>query len=181
VSGAGGSISGGQARTAGRNLSTDAGFSKYRGGVSVRGAGGATAHRTRSVTTATRHTHGAAVRNDIGVRYGNRRTWYSADWYAKYPKAWRSAGLTTAAVWTAASWNSLSSWWGASSAAEPVYYDYGNTIVYEGDTVYNGAEPVATSEEYYQEASQIASADATGSDDDEQWTLVRLEEPEGDS
>jgi len=170
VSGAQGSISGGQAYAAGRSLSTDAGFSKYRGGVTVRGAGGTTAYRTRSATTVSRQTHATAVRRDVGVRYSNRRSWYGADWYARYPQAWRATGLTAAAVWAAPTWNSLSTWWGAPSAAEPVYYDYGNTIVYEGDTVYNGTEPVATAEEYYEEAVQIASVDdATAAVADEEW------------
>lgn len=169
VTGARGSISGGEARAAGRSLSTDAGLSKYRGGVSVRGASGATAHRTRSVTTASRHTRGTTVRRNVGTRYGNRRTWYSADWYAKHTNAWRAAGLTTAAIWAIPTWNSLSTWWGASTVSQPVYYDYGNTIVYEGDTVYNGTEPVATAEDYYQEASQIAAAGEAGADASEEW------------
>jgi hypothetical protein len=79
--------------------------------------------------------------------------------------------LTTAAIWAAPTWTSLSTWGGAASAPEPVYYDYGNTIVYEGDTVYNGTEPVATAEEYYQEASQIASAGEASAADDE-WTSL---------
>jgi hypothetical protein len=172
VTGSRGSISGAQARTAGRSLSTDAGFSKYRGGVTVRGSGGTTAHRTRSVTTATRRTHATTVRRDVNVRYVNRGGWYTAGWYAKNPNAWRAAGLTTAAIWAAPSWNSLSSWWGAPASAEPVYYDYGNTIVYEGDTIYNGTEPIATAEEYYQEASQIASVGTAEVAEDEQWTSL---------
>jgi hypothetical protein len=53
--------------------------------------------------------------------------------------------------------------------AELVYYDYGNTIVYEGDTVYNGTEPIATAEEYYHEATEIAVAGAAEVDEEEDW------------
>ena len=169
VSGSRGSISGGQAHASGRSLSTDAGFSKYRGGVSVRGAGGTTAHRTRSVTSVNRHAQGTSVRRSVGFRYNDRGRWYSSGWYARNPNAWRAAGLSTAAIWTAASWNSLRSYWGPTYVAEPIYYDYGNTIVYEGDTVYNGTEPIATSDEYYEEASQIAVAGAAEANDDEEW------------
>jgi hypothetical protein len=169
VSGSRGSISGGQTRSAGRSFSSDAGFAKYKGGVSVRGAGGATTHRTRSVTAATRRGQGTAVRRNVGNRYGNRRGWYGAGWYAKYPQAWRAAGLTTAAVWTATSWNALSRYWGPSYVAEPVYYDYGNTIVYEGDMVYNGTEPIGTAEEYYEEATEIATAGTDEVDNEEEW------------
>jgi hypothetical protein len=181
VSGSRGSISGGQAHAAGRSLSTDAGFSKYKGGVSVSRSGGSaarrttsvsTSHRTRSVTTTSRRTHGTAVRRDVGVRYTNRGGWYTSGWHAKNPRAWRTAGLSTAAIWTGCNWNSLSSWWGPSYTAEPVYYDYGNTIVYEGDTVYNGTEPVGTAEEYYTEASEIASAGDVEVAEEEDWTSL---------
>jgi hypothetical protein len=181
VSGSRGSVRAGHAHTAGRSFSTDAGFSKYKGGVTVRGSGGTaarrtssvtTSHRTRSVTATSRHTHGTAVRRNAGVRYGNRSGWYSAGWYAKNPRAWRATGLTTAAVWTGASWNSLSSLWGPSYISQPVYYDYGNTIVYEGDTVYNGTEVVGSAEEYYTEASTIASAGEMKVAEDEQWTSL---------
>lgn len=180
VSGSRGSISGGQAHAAGRSLSTDAGFSKYKGGVSVRGSGGSaarrttsvsTSHRTRSVTTTTRRTQGTAVRRDVNVRYANRGGWYGAGWYTKYPNAWRATGLSAASIWAAASWKSLTSFWGSGGATEPVYYDYGNTIVYEGDTVYNGTEPVASAEEYYAQASQIAAAGDVEADDDA-WTSL---------
>ena len=32
-----------------------------------------------------RRVHGTAVRRNVGVRYTNRRTWYSPGWYAKTP------------------------------------------------------------------------------------------------
>ena len=180
VTGARGSISGGQARAAGRSFSSDAGFAKYRGGVSVRGAAGGTMHRTRSVTAATRHGQGVAVRHSVHTRYAGRGRWYGAGWYARYPNAWRAARWTTAAVWTACSWNALTAWWGPTYVAEPIYYDYGNTIVYEGDTVYNGDELIATSEQYYQQATDIAaagvsepsddaSAENKDADDEEEW------------
>src|SRR5947209_6053329 len=53
---------------------------------------------------------------------------------------------------------------------EPIYYEYGSNVVYQDDQVYYGAEPVATAEEYAQQATQIA---AMGQDakvtDKEEW------------
>ena len=43
---------------------------------------------------------------------------------------------------------------------EPVPYNYGSTIYYEGDTVYVNQEPAGTAEEYYGQASTLASAGA---------------------
>ena len=63
----------------------------------------------------------------------------------------------------------LTGWWGGSYSAEPVYYDYGNTIVYEGDTVYNGGEPVATADQYYEQASDIAAAGGEQVSNEEEW------------
>lgn len=44
------------------------------------------------------------------------------------------------------------------SPSEPVYYDYGTTVYYEGDNVYSNGEVVATSEEYATQAQEIAAA-----------------------
>lgn len=46
------------------------------------------------------------------------------------------------------------------SAAEPVYYDYGTTAVYEGDSVYVNGDAVATQEQYATQATEIAAAGA---------------------
>ena len=72
----------------------------------------------------------------------------------KYPGAWFAAGWATRAIWRSASWGSTSSYVGASSVA--VSYNYGDTIIYEGDTVYQDGEQVATTEEYYQQAETLA-------------------------
>ena len=53
---------------------------------------------------------------------------------------------------------------------EPVYYDYGSNVVYEGDNVYVNGDAVATQEQYAQQATTIADtgkqAEATK---DEEW------------
>ena len=42
--------------------------------------------------------------------------------------------------------------------SQPVSYDYGDNVCYEGDTVYYGEQPVATADEYTQQAEAIATS-----------------------
>ena len=93
-------------------------------------------------------------------------------WRVRYPWARYAARWTAAAVWTSATWAAVNSWWG--SAYQPVYYDYGNTIVYEGDTVYVDGQEAGTAEEYYQQASELAYSRQVSEEDlsaetDEDW------------
>ena len=44
--------------------------------------------------------------------------------------------------------------WGWSS---PVSYDFGDNVLYDNDIVYMNGEQVATADEYYQQATQLAS------------------------
>jgi hypothetical protein len=41
--------------------------------------------------------------------------------------------------------------------AEPVYYNYGSNVVYEGDSVYVNGDAVATPQQYAEQAVTIAS------------------------
>lgn len=54
-------------------------------------------------------------------------------------------------------WAAVSNWipWGW---GEPVYYNYGSNVYYQGDTVYYGDQPVATTAEYANQAQQIATS-----------------------
>ena len=80
---------------------------------------------------------------------------FHGNWWGRYPGAWRAAAWTTAAaVWGAATWANCSTFCGY--PAEPVYYDYGSNVVYEGDTVYVNGDSVGTQEQYAQQAITIA-------------------------
>ncbi len=60
--------------------------------------------------------------------------------------------------WRAAAWGALAGWVaGGSSWSTPQYYDYGSGIYYDGDTVYSEGQAVASTQEYYQQAKEIAS------------------------
>ena len=96
-------------------------------------------------------TQGAHVRQGFG--YYNA---FSPGWYARYPGAWLAAGWLAGTAWTAATWGGVSSYCGYT--AQPYYYDYGSSVVYQGDTVYVSGEPVGTTEVYSQQAAAIAQA-----------------------
>jgi hypothetical protein len=60
--------------------------------------------------------------------------------------------------WRPAAWASLGGWVAGSSWESPAYYDYGEGIYYEDEQVYAGGKPVASAEEYYQQASDLATS-----------------------
>jgi hypothetical protein len=76
-----------------------------------------------------------------------------------------AAGIATAAWWNTAPWNSAYAYCGCGS--EPTTYDYGNAIVYQDDQVYYSGQPVASAEQYYQQAAEIAAAGAQT--ENEEW------------
>lgn len=51
----------------------------------------------------------------------------------------------------------MTGWFVGGWASEPAYYDYGGNCYYEGDTVYYEGEPVATADEYAEQAQTIAA------------------------
>ena len=109
------------------------------------GPGGTTyASRTALATT------GTAVRGSF--RYG---TAFTPGWYAKYPGAWFAAGWTAARIWSAPAWGTVASYGGY--PAEPVYYDYGETVVYSGDTVIVNGEQGYSTDVYVQQAMDLAT------------------------
>lgn len=102
----------------------------------------------------------------------NRGFWnhpaFTAGWAGAHPWAWCPAGYTAAAwgaaAWNAATWPSLGSWLDLGTA--PAYsYVYGQDITYQGDTVYYGSQPAGTTQQYYQEAAQLANPAQLPSDD----------------
>jgi hypothetical protein len=121
------------------------GLSRYAAGTV------ATRHGTRFVAAGTLPARGAYVRRGF-VHYNS----FTPTWYRAYPGAWRAATWTTAAaIWTGATWAALSRSCGY--PLQPVIYDYGTTLVYEGDRVYYQGEPIASALEYSEQATEIAS------------------------
>lgn len=101
-------------------------------------------------TTAIRG-QGAYIRTSVGAYPCFRPSWYS-----NHPGAWYAAGWATAnTAWRWAAWNNLV---GYGYPATPVYYDYGDNIVYQDNSVYIDGEPAYTAEEFSQQASDLAEA-----------------------
>jgi hypothetical protein len=107
------------------------------------------------VGAADRYTAAAAVRGGYD-HWG----YYGRDWYGRYPGAWVATGWAAGAAWRACTWSDAALYCGY-GAAEPVYYDYGNNVTYQDNSVYVNNEPVGTGEEYYNQASSIASTGAS--------------------
>jgi hypothetical protein len=135
------------------------GAAAYRGGVAI-GPYGAAGTRagiatgpggTRYVSRTTLATQGGYVRTGF-THYST----FTPAWYARYPGAWVAAGWTAARIWTAATYGAVSSYCGYPE--EPVYYDYGSTVVYDGDTVVVNGENAGSAEAYAKEATTLADA-----------------------
>ncbi len=138
------------------------GVNSYARGGSIRAAQnpwGSTVVHGRGAAAYNGVVVGARQATAVRVGYHGYGRYYNSGWYGRYPNAWRAA--TTAAIWTAAVWGSASTYCGCESV--PISYDYGESVYVEDGTVYDGDQPIATQEEYYDQAVAIAEA-GTGDD-----------------
>jgi hypothetical protein len=106
---------------------------------------------TYFVSGAGLRTQGAAVRTNF--RYHNA---FTPGWYRGYPGAWRAGRWAAAGAWVPATWSAVASY--CRFPADPIYYNYGSSVVYEGENVYVNGEPAATAEQYAQQALALADA-----------------------
>src|SRR5262245_54863167 len=102
----------------------------------------------------------------MGARAGYVRTGFGyygcfhPAWYAAHPGCWLAAGWAAGYAWTAATYADMVSYWGLDAGLSPDY-DYGNTVVYQGDDVYMNGQSVATTAQFAQQATDIASQGQT--------------------
>jgi len=90
---------------------------------------------------------------------------FNPGWIGGYPGAWWPGKWAVwGTAWAVATWPYASGYSGCSG--EPVYYDYGENVAYEDGSVYVDDQPVATAEEYYNQANEIAQAGAEASNED---------------
>jgi hypothetical protein len=134
-----------------------------------------TNHPTAYYSRAVLRTQGVAVRR--GFVYYNS---FTPTWYTAHPAAWRAAAWTTATIWAWATYPTVATFCGY--PAEPVVYDYGSNVVYEDNRVYYNGEPVATAEEYADQAGTIAAVgqEAKPSDKEEWQSLGVFAMVQGD-
>ena len=128
-------------------MPTDAGY----GSVTTRTAGYGGYHQTEAVNGNVYAARGAAVR----IAYPSSDA-FNAGWYGAHPDAWHPANWTAGQAWGAATWPAVGAWYGWGAATQPTYYDYGNNVSYQGNQVYYGNQPVATADQYYQQAATLA-------------------------
>jgi hypothetical protein len=120
------------------------------------------------VSPSGQYANAAAVRNNF-----NSYNMYNQDWYNAHPGAWYAAGWASGSAWTAATWPSVGTWFGYGAYAQPVSYDYGSSVVYQGDNVYVNGQDAGTSSEYYQQAQTLASAGAQAQPAaDDEWMAL---------
>lgn len=99
---------------------------------------------------------------------GNYTHWgyFGPAYPGTYPNCWwpgKWAVATTA--WATVAYAVAGPYCGCSGSG--TYYDYSNNVTYEDGNVYYEGEPVATAEQYYEEADQIAAAGEQT--EDEEW------------
>ena len=95
---------------------------------------------------------GRLVRNDF-----NSHSLFTPAWYTSHATAW-GAAILGASAWAPATWSSASDWVGCDS--EPEDYDYGSTVLYQGDNVYMEGQRVGSDTEYYDQASSLRLPEA---------------------
>lgn len=161
---AGSSVTGPNGATASRGAAV--GPNGAVAGSSITGPNGASAARGYGYYSPSgQYANAAAVRNNFNG-YG----YYNSGWYGAHPGAWYAAGWASGAAWTAATWPSIGGWFGYGSYVQPVSYDYGSSVVYQGDNVYVNGQDVGTSDQYYQQAQSLASTGAQAQpSSDVQW------------
>ncbi|MAX35214.1 MAG: protocadherin [Gimesia sp.] len=133
------------------------------GGV-VRGPDGGYAAGFVHVPPSTRYYHGAVIRGGF-AGYGM----YYPGWYAAHPGVWYAPGWPAGYAWSVCTWDSMMAWLTLANS-QPLYYDYGNNVVYQDNSVYVNNQDVGTAAEYTQQASQLASQGASADvSDQKNW------------
>lgn len=91
---------------------------------------------------------------------------FTPGWYGGYPGAWWPGKWAYAAsAWVPAVWGTAGEYCGCTG--DGVYYDYGGNVTYDDGTVYYGDQPIASAEQYYDQAGQVA--DSGQAPQNEEW------------
>jgi hypothetical protein len=104
----------------------------------------------------------------MGARAGTVRTGFGyyncfhPAWYAAHPGCWYAAGWAAGAAWAAPTYAAIADYIGLAAAAAPDY-DYGSSVVYQGDNVYVNGQDSGTVQQYADQATAIATQGQTAS------------------
>jgi hypothetical protein len=95
--------------------------------------------------------------------------WYGNEWWnnLKVPELY-SPGFN---AWGSVTWPTMSNSLQLSSS-NPIYYNFGDNVYYQNGSVYYGDQPVATEEEYTNQADAIAGSAPATKPDQKDWTPI---------
>lgn len=99
--------------------------------------------------------------NGAYTRWG----YFGGGYYGRYPGAWfPGKWALVGTAWATAGWATAGSYCGCSD--EGAYYDYGENVTYDDGNVYYGDQAVASAEQYYDQANQLAAAGQEAANED---------------
>jgi len=140
-------------------------YTKVAGGAAIRGPGGNAVAAGRGASFVNGQFVGGRSWTAVNGSF-TRWNYFTPGWYGRYPGAWWPGRWAVGATaWAAATWATAGAYCGCSGGG--TYYDYGENVTYEDGNVYYGEEPVASAEQYYDEAGQIA--DSGQEPQNEEW------------
>ncbi len=129
-----------------------AGGARVAGGAAVRGPGGNVVARGGEVTRDWSAGDLRVQGNFARTNFHNYNA-FGYGWYHDHPGAWYAAGFANG-IWRGATWSNINGWFGTDW---PIYgYMYGNDLTYVDNNVCLYGQPIATADEYYQSAENLA-------------------------
>ena len=113
------------------------------------------------------------IRDNMQGRYDNL---FTPQWWKDHPNMaqayWQNMGKYQYARnhwWRPATWAALGGWVAGSAWDSPAYYDYGEGVYYEDEQVYVNGKRVASADEYYQQASDLATSAPSTQASETEW------------
>jgi hypothetical protein len=95
------------------------------------------------------------INNYWNNSWRNHDHWFDNDWCDHHHIHWPY--YPNFNYWGWATWPAFTTWFPTWGWSQPVYYNYGDNVYYEDNQVYYGDQPVATAEQYAQQAAAIAT------------------------
>ncbi len=108
------------------------------------------------------HNNAIIIRRNFNAYF-----FFTPAWYAAYPAAWYPPVWYYGDPWVWAPWPTVANWCGYPT--QPVYYDYGNNVVYQDNSVTVNGNNMGTPAQYAQQAQQLAEQGSEAPADEKQW------------
>ena len=135
------------------------------GGTAVRGPNGNVVSAGRGSAYVNGQFVGGKAWTAVNGNY-TRYGYFGSGYARAYPGAWWPGKWAVAGTaWAAATWATAGAYCGCEG--DGTYYDYEDNVSYEDGSVYYEGEAVATAEQYYDQADEIA--DAGENAENEEW------------